>query len=270
MRGMVVRRIWVIVEIIAVFFAGSLLAREILRLLGIAGAKQAIAAAASGRFDPMAVAIPMTIRWSLVLLLAALAGWVFGRHRLSEYGFTLAGRSIQWHLRAAAVILAVGYLPVVLLLLARHHFGLPGGPPLWDALERAPRSSEFWLYILASSVVLPPIFEEIFFRGYAQTRLSSAYREMTAVLIISSLFVFAHVQYLDGSIVGTLMVVTGLWLFVVFGIARLRTGSLLAPIVAHAIFNIPMRAPERWAMAVVLAVVLVLYVRSRRLTPAAS
>jgi membrane protease YdiL (CAAX protease family) len=259
----ILRKALVLVEIVAVFFAGTFAARFLLKALGITGSKQAINSATTTHFDAASVAVPMIIRWSIVIGLAFLVGWLVARHRPRDYGLTLAGRSLGWQLRAGVVTAAFGFLPVVTLLLLRHYFHLPGGPAIWAMLEKAPRTLEFWLFMLASSIVIPPIVEEIFFRGYAQTRLATAFRPGTAVLTISLLFVMAHVQYFDGSLISTVMLPFGFWQFTVLGLSRLRTGSLVAPMVAHAIGNIPLRPPEQWALAIGLAVVLVWALASR-------
>jgi membrane protease YdiL (CAAX protease family) len=246
------RRIAVFVEIFAVFFGGTFAARFLLKALAITGSKQAIQAGSESNWDAAAVAIPMLIRWSIVIAIAFLVGWLVARHRPRDYGLTLAGRSIGWHVKAALVGLAIGFFPVLLLLLARHYFHLPGGPAIWNALDRAPRTFDFWMFMLASSIVIPPLVEETFFRGYVQTRLCTAFRPLTAIISAALLFALAHVQYLDGSFVGTAALLLGIWQFVILGLMRLRTGSLLAGIIAHALFNIPMRMTEQIVFAIAL------------------
>jgi membrane protease YdiL (CAAX protease family) len=258
------RKILVFVEIILVFFAGTLAARFVLKSFGITGSKQAIQSAATTNFDPLSVAVPMIIRWSIVIGLAFIVGWVIARHRLRDYGLTLAQHSVYWHLRAGIVTLAFGFLPVLILFLLRHYLQLKGGPELWNLLENAPRNLNFWLFMLASSIILPPLVEEIFFRGYAQTRFMSVFTPTTAVIIVAILFVLAHIQYFDGTLVGTLMLVLGLWEFIVLGFSRIRTGSLLAPLFAHAILNIPLRLEEQWILAILLSFVVVGMLRTRQ------
>jgi membrane protease YdiL (CAAX protease family) len=188
----------------------------------------------------------------MVIAIAFLVGRAIGKHRLRDYGLTLARRSIGWHVRASALTLAFAFLPGALLLLARDLFEMPGGPPFWNVLDTQPWTMQFWMFILASSTVLPPIVEEIFFRGYAQARLATAFPSATAVTIVAGAFTLAHGQYLDGTLLGTLMVVCLFWEALVWGYARIATGSLLAPMIAHAVANLPMVASVRWALAVVL------------------
>lgn len=247
----------VLVEIVAVFLVATLAARLVLQTLGMVSSKQAIQSAETMNFDAVAVAVPLLIRWSMVIGLAFLTGWFWGGQRLRDYGLTFADRPLRWHLGAGLVTLAYGFLPIVAFLLLRHHWRLSGGPAHWSAIEAAPRHLNFWLFMMASSIVIPPLVEEIFFRGYAQARLATVFRPLTAILTIAVLFVFAHTQYLDGSFVGAAMIVLGIWQFSVLGLARLRTGSLIAPFFAHAIGNIPLRPQEQWPLMIVLTAIIV-------------
>lgn len=259
----------VLLEVVAIFVAGTLVARVLLRLLDAGGSKQAVIEATAGNYDPAGSAVALIVRWGLVIALAFLAGRVIGAHRLRDYGLSLAGRPIGWHLKSSAVTLAFAFLPAVLLLLARDLFDLPGGPPFWNVLDTQPWTLPFWLFILASSAVIPPIVEEIFFRGYAQARFATAFRSTTAVAIVAGAFTLAHLQYFDGTLLGTLMVVFLFWEALVWGYARIATGSLLAPMIAHAIANVPMITSVRWVLAGALTGIVIWGLRDRaRLRPA--
>jgi membrane protease YdiL (CAAX protease family) len=251
------KKAFTVVEVFAVFFAGSFGARWLLRQMGIASSKEAIQASTADQFDAAAVAIPMSIRWAIVLSLAFLVGWVVARLRPRDYGFTLAGRSWSEHLSTGVVVYALGSLPVLILMLLRHYLHLPGGPKVWTAIEGATWNLDFWIFMLASSIVLPVLVEESFFRGYAQTRFSAAFGPRAAVFVIAVLFILAHTQYADGTFIGTGMMVLGVWWALLIGFARLRTGSLIAPMLAHSLSNVPLRPGVQIAMLFVIAVILI-------------
>jgi membrane protease YdiL (CAAX protease family) len=247
------KRILVIAEVTLVFFAGTFAAIFVRRQAGIAGSKQAIHGASVLDVDAaLAVAIPMALRWTMVIGLAFLAGWLFARHRSGDYGLTLAKRPVRFHLFVGLVTYVFLQTPVQLLVLLRRYLELPGGPPIWNAIENASWNAGFWMFMLASSIVLPVVVEEIFFRGYAQTRLITVFRPLTAILMISVVFILAHTQYLDGTFVGTSRIVTGIWWAALLGVARYRTGSLAAPMLAHALSNTPMRAAFELPMFILL------------------
>jgi membrane protease YdiL (CAAX protease family) len=87
------------------------------------------------------------------------------------------------------------------------------------------------LMILAA-VVLAPLAEEVIFRGVLLPGLARQMHPGTALWISAALFALFHVPSH-----GLGAVFPGL-LGVVFGWARLRTGSLLAPIMLHAANNL--------------------------------
>lgn len=259
------RRARIFLEVVVVFLGGTLIARALITGLGIRGSKEVIGQVTTERFDAVGVAIPLAARWTIVLVCAFIAGRWIGRHRLPDYGVTLAGRSAGWHLRAGIVVLAFSAWPALLVMLARSYFGLKGGPAQWDVFDSASWWRwDFWAFMLASSILLPPLFEEAFFRGYALTRMMTVFRPVTAAVIIAVLFMLAHTQYLDGSLIGALMFLSGLWQISLFGLARIETGSLLAPMTAHAIINVPMTPVARAVLLTVLVPVALLGLRRVR------
>jgi membrane protease YdiL (CAAX protease family) len=81
-------------------------------------------------------------------------------------------------------------------------------------------------------VVLGPVTglaEELFFRGFMQTRLAERWRPRTALLVTSLCFGLAHLDPLAS----TEAFILGVWL----GHATLRTGSLWPAVIAHATNN---------------------------------
>jgi len=84
--------------------------------------------------------------------------------------------------------------------------------------------SDYFAWIIIG-VVIAPLAEETFFRGYALGGLSSRGLQNRGLLFTSVLFALVHLEPL---FFGQLMV-AGL----VLGALYLRTGSLVSPIVAH-------------------------------------
>lgn len=88
------------------------------------------------------------------------------------------------------------------------------------------------LLMITAAVVLAPLAEEVVFRGILLPGLSRHMRTQNALLISAALFGLFHVPSHG---IGAIM--PGL-LGLVFGWARLRTGSLAAPILLHAANNL--------------------------------
>jgi len=89
-------------------------------------------------------------------------------------------------------------------------------------------SAIFWFMLQA--VIVFPIIEEFFFRGFLLTYLKNYTSIWPAILFSGGVFAFAHLN---------MGAVLPLWfLGIVLGIAYEHTGSLLVPISIHACFNL--------------------------------
>ena len=89
---------------------------------------------------------------------------------------------------------------------------------------------------LAGAVLLTPLAEEAFFRGYLQPRLVRAGAPgAAAVLVAAGLFGLLHDRWLAGTLAGA-----------AFGLVSLRRGRLADAIAAHAAANATLAA---WALA---------------------
>ena len=91
-----------------------------------------------------------------------------------------------------------------------------------------------WVPIVlwAGSAMVTPVAEEFFFRGVVQGAIRNAVgRSGPAIFIGGGVFAMAHMD--QPHVIPTMWV-----LGIVLGYAYERTGSLLAPIVIHALFNV--------------------------------
>lgn len=90
-----------------------------------------------------------------------------------------------------------------------------------------------WVLTIGLVVVAAPIFEEVVYRGLLQGALRGATGSpWVGVGASAALFAVMHAGIADLHTLGVLV-----FLGAAFGVLRERTGSLVAPIVAHAVFN---------------------------------
>jgi len=110
---------------------------------------------------------------------------------------------------------------------------LLGKPIVVEFMTKAYRSADLmWLFWIAL-IVAAPIFEELFFRGFLFTGLSSSFLGPAgAILVTSATWAAVHLQYELYGIISIFIV--GL----VLGIARFTTGSILTTIMMHSIMNL--------------------------------
>lgn len=163
------------------------------------------------------------LAFGLVLL------WVVRRRRIDPAGF-LIPRAFPWRLVAPVVVTTLGLTVALsavdcwLIAILRH---LPGFDPAnLNLLEvgRAPVGS-FLLF-----VVIAPLTEEIFFRGFVLRGLLGRLRVWPAILLAALLFGLIHAnirQFVLALVLGT---ACGHWLW--------RTGSTGPALLSHAVLNL--------------------------------
>jgi len=126
---------------------------------------------------------------------------------------------------------------------------LPPGPPWRAVLLDAPLSWDFWVFMAVFSFGLLPVLEELFFRGYVQGRLQQVLSPGAAVAVTSTLFTLLHGQYHGVDAFSIATIASLFILSVVLGVLYQRSGSLLPPILLHALINLPMNATAVVAVA---------------------
>ncbi|MFC7098940.1 CPBP family intramembrane glutamic endopeptidase [Halobaculum marinum] len=138
-------------------------------------------------------------------------------------------------IRETVVATVAALVAAVALIALVSAAGLAPGSVLEGAVTAEPR---LLLGLAALSVVLVAPIEEFLFRGVIQGRLRLAFGPVGAVAGASLLFGSLHLANYTGAVgsvvVGALLIaVVG----AVFGALYERTGNLVAPIVAHGVYN---------------------------------
>ncbi|HEX6086195.1 MAG TPA: type II CAAX endopeptidase family protein [Thermoanaerobaculia bacterium] len=251
------RRIGALLELVGVFVTGTLVARMIAGASGLAsgGLRDAQPGAA---VDYLALAFTtaanLLLRYGLILGLAFVLGWRYGRRRWSSYGVSLADVPVRTHIAIGVVLFAVGgFLPKLLVCL-KDRVPLGAGPRHWDLIATAD-SFEFWVYMAVGSFGLVPIVEELFFRGYVQTRLSEPFGVPAAIVMTALLFTLSHRQYFIASVLGGGMLLALFLASLLAGYARYRFDSLVPAIIAHSLGNVPVRGALQLVLLVLMAIV---------------
>ena len=152
-----------------------------------------------------------------------LAAWFFSLrvagNRLALWGFTTPNKAFFWTIPVA---LAAVYLVSFLHDLVVH-------PKQQDIIGEFPRTGAGIVLFVILAVVMAPLFEEIFFRGFLFRGFSSSWGWVAGACVSSAVFGIAHLQ-LD---IFVPLFALGLALAWVYK----RTGSLWTSIAFHALFN---------------------------------
>ena len=264
------RRVAAVLEIIGVFVAGTLLARLASRGLNLGPVSlRALAPDEEPDFLSLSrsTAANLLLRYGFVLSLAFVVGWWHRRRRLAAYGVTTAGRRVSNHVIIAVLLFAAAGLPALGLKFLADVFPLGPAPQHW-ALTQALDRPGIWLYLFVGSFGLVPIVEELFMRGYVQSRLAEDFGAPPAILMTALFFTFSHTQYFIAGILGVGMLGSLFVASVAAGYVRYRTGSLLPGIGAHALGNLPFRG---WVVpAVLILMALLVVIRWRAIARYAS
>ena len=109
---------------------------------------------------------------------------------------------------------------------------LLGKPIVPEFTAKVFQSAESMWLLWIALLVAAPVFEEVFFRGFILTGFASSFIGTNgAILISSALWAAIHLQY-DLYGIATIFVM-GL----MFGLARVKTGSILLTILLHSFAN---------------------------------
>lgn len=130
--------------------------------------------------------------------------------------------ALKWLLIIAAVVVALDTLTILL--------DRPFVPEVVSTVYESMRAPLLLAFVV---IVVAPVFEEMFFRGFMVTGLAnSAAGPAGAVVISSMLWSGIHLQY-DFYEVGVIFVIG-----IVLGWARVQSGSVLLAIGLHALVNL--------------------------------
>ncbi len=91
--------------------------------------------------------------------------------------------------------------------------------------------------VFASLVIIPPVVEEILFRGFLYKGLKSKWPKWVAALVTSLVFAVAHLQFGSGAPLLWVAAIDTFTLSLVLVYLREKTGSLGAPILLHMLKN---------------------------------
>jgi membrane protease YdiL (CAAX protease family) len=184
-------------------------------------------------------ALQLTARFGAMMLLGFTWLWWRSRKTPRDCGFTRSGWPLSRLLTAGVVLYAVSFLPLLLLLISNAYLPLGAGLAEWHRDAATLANVDFWIFVLCAAVILPPIYEELIFRGYMRERISENFGPMGAIIATAFLFSLAHGQYYAADILLTAALACSFFAAFCWAYVTYRCGSLLPAMVAHALTNLP-------------------------------
>ena len=261
------RRLGAVLEVCGVYGVGLLIAFLAIRILGVETQNPIDVLKANPNADLFEMSKNMGLlllfQYGGIMLPAFLIGWWHRRRKASGYGITMAGQSVLSLILIGIVTFAVAELPAKLMTVIDRFIPL-GSKAITQQIAYGLDwgSLGFWVFMAVGSFLLVPIVEELFYRGYVQNRLAEDLGAPSAILITALFFTFSHSQYyLLFSAWNTGMLLTILFSALVSGYIFHLTRSLLPPMVAHALVNIPVRGLADFILPIVMIALIVIYRR---------
>lgn len=241
------RPVLTVVEVFAVFAAGSVLGFLLAQMFGVALRNPLLALVEQPDLPlaPLALELAGVLFWQYL-------GWGFCggllywlRPRGENLPATQQTLPVGWQQRFAfiAIVTALVAIPSLALTQAQELWQFGDRAPWFNALQQRERDAQFWLFTAVGSFAVIPVVEEIFYRGYLFHRLASAWQPGAAVALTASLFACSHVQYLQADAFNLAMLINVGYIGAVLALATWYSRSLLPAIVAHAVLNMPMVLP---------------------------
>lgn len=163
---------------------------------------------------------------------------IFGAIKLKSASIR---RYLALTLPNAKTFLLWGAITLAFIVLSDGLTSLLGKPIVPEFMVDVVQTSDSVVLLVGALVIAAPLFEELFFRGFMFAGLSNSFLgNYGAILVTAALWAGIHLQY-DLYGIGTIFVM-GL----MFGLARLRTGSTVLTMALHAMVNCIATAQALW------------------------
>jgi membrane protease YdiL (CAAX protease family) len=262
-RSSIVRKVAAILEVLGVFIAGNFTASYLGYLIGVKPLGPILGSTIKSvepDFVPLTVAFlqALLVQYACLLPLAFAIGW--WRHQLSlrHYGVTRAGKPVLELVVFGLLVFALVAMPFKLLWVAKRFIPLGEGSAFWALFDKNWTPS-FWLLMAVASFALVPVLEEMFYRGYCQTRLEEDFGGVGAIVIVALFLTFGHNQYHHLSIlsIGTIFALIPLCLGM--GYVYWRSRSLIPAMILHAAVNVPTKGIYDFILPAAMVAILILF-----------
>jgi membrane protease YdiL (CAAX protease family) len=234
LKSIVFRRFAALAEILTILILGNVIGLSVYQTIVPANV-------ADGTASPAMLAFFEGLLILLRIGSAAVCGFALLYYRRGltprEAGLTRNNQPLGSLVKTGLALGIFTTIPIGLLFAARALMPFGEGLPAWWTYPETEIDTAFWIGLLATSVLIPPLTEEIFTRGYQRTRLVESYGVMGGVVLTGLVFAISHTRYLRADPMLLLFLLTIMISSVSWTYLAQKTGSVIPPMVAHAVTN---------------------------------
>ncbi|MGH1363684.1 MAG: CPBP family intramembrane glutamic endopeptidase [Calditrichia bacterium] len=254
-----------ILEVIGVLVIGWTLTRILVTALGVPPLQEYLdKAILSDNPDFLYLSkigfLTLLIQFLCLMIPAYIITKLLHKGGLKSFGITTGNKPLKETVLTGFVLFCLLGIPMKLLLIANHFTNLGMIPSYWEVFNKD-WNVGFWIFMAVGSYAVIPVFEELFYRGYAQFRLEKEFK-FFAILFISLLFTLSHFQYFIPDMFNIGMLFSLFLLAIGMAFSRYLNVSIIAPIVIHSLMNIPLKYP--YDLFVLAAMILGLVILRKR------
>lgn len=154
-----------------------------------------------------------------------------------DAGLSLNKKPLSDLLRQGFVLGLISSFLVGLLFAVHSIISLGEGLAAWWTYDEAPINTAFFISLLATSMLIPPLTEEILMRGYNRVRLVESFGPMSGVVLAGLVFGLSHTRYFQADGLMLLFLCEILLSSILWTYVAQKTGSILPSLIAHSMSN---------------------------------
>lgn len=154
-----------------------------------------------------------------------------------QAGLTRNGQPLRRLVATGFVLGMFTTLPIAILFAVRSVAPFGEGLDAWWTYSERPIDTAFWIRLLGTSILIPPLAEEILFRGYQRVRLIESFGVMGGVVLTGLVFALSHTRYLTADPMLLAFLLCIVFSSLCWTYLAQASGSIIPPLVAHAVGN---------------------------------
>lgn len=154
-----------------------------------------------------------------------------------DAGLSRNKQPLQQLLRQGLMLGFLSSFLIGLLFLVHSIIPLGEGLAAWWTYDEQTINWAFLISLLGTSMLIPPLCEEILIRGYNRVRLVESFGPMSGVILTGLIFGLSHTRYLQADGLMLLFMIEILISSVLWTYVAQKTGSVIPSMVAHALSN---------------------------------